>query len=1476
MNFAKLIIDQRLLFVSVAVALSVAGLLAWNSMPKEEDPRLKERNGILTILYPGGSPRDIERLIVKPVEDELAGVAEIKHFTASIRRDVAVFSIELRDSVSEQSDINEAWRDISAAVDRARLEWPDGARPPELNRSLFDLDAAVLSISGESMDLLELRAIAVELKDELLKQSLVADVRLFGEPERIVSVAVDDRRMAALGLNYDQLARTLQFSNQALPAGALRIGDRLTGVNANASFANLEDLRRLPIGFPNGETRALGDFARVELGARNPPSNLMFRNGKAAMGLGVVARENIDLGKFGDQVRETLARFDDALRKRPERRDIRTSIVAFQPDYVRSRLDSLAWNLAGSMGIVAAVVILGMGLRAGALTALIVPAIASVALFFYAAGGGVLHQIAVAAFVLSLGILIDNVIVIVESIQERLDAGLSAYDAASGAVREFALPLASSTGTTVAAFLPMLGSAGSVADFTRAIPLIAVLTLIVSYFFAVLVTPPIAMKYLKPGTARTWTALESVGARLGALAAQKPARILALAALGVVITSSGFTLVDKRFFPGADRNQVLIDLRLPQGTPIQSTVASAARLEARLRADARIASTAHFAGRSAPQFYYNLIRAEQSPHVAQLLLELKNSADAPAISALAIDLGRELTPEAQIVARQLEQGPPSAAPIEVRLTGENLAQLADASDLVLKVLRETPGADVVRHDMGPGAVNLRFEIGDANALQRGLARSSVVGALLGRTRGLPAGQYRAGDEALPIELTSLEGEDLPVDRLKRAYVARPAETELSVADLAAARVELQPAAINLRNRERTATLLAETTAGHNAATALADFRRRLAAVELPAGVRVAYGGEAERSGDANTAILQAMPAGVALFLIAILMEFRSFKKLLIILITIPLAVTGVTPGLLLSGQPFGFTALLGMLALTGIVVNNGILLIDAMDRARAEGQSLEAAAMVAVQKRLRPILLTTLTTTLGLLPLAFSSATLWPPFAWALMSGLALSAGLTLLVIPSVYCLIFRAPRVAGKAPTAIAALFFASAVVLAVTPRSALFAQSAGDPEDNAAGAPGADAPPTVSLAQALELAGTSPTVAAAMQEAEAREYEAEAFRRSVMYPGIGASFTYEMRDRELTPRSGLNQILPGAVSGQRRNVPQGGLEITQPIYDPENQTYLAPANAERARAARLRALRVREEALAAAAGVYLDALELRVRRAALATYAASLQRRRAEVRRLYELGFVPEADLIRIGIALDDVRRSLAALNDQTPVVELALGRALGRSERVQPARLPAENAAADRVAAEPDVDGEPRRADLRALELQIRAKERELEALQFPFLPSVFARGQWVYQDNGQLTENNWFSLSFGVRLPLFEAGARGLRRDALASEIAALRNSLLDAQRGVDVQIALARARRAEMERNLRDRVAAVQKANRNLALESERYRTGRTTLSALLDAEDLLRTERERLELAPIALRRANIQLSLAIGGVAADDAELAP
>lgn len=1477
MNAAKWIVEQRILFLALTIALSLSGLLAWLTMPKEEDPRLKERNGFLIIAYPGGSPAEIERLIALPVEEEFAEISEIKNLSVTIRREVAIIGIELRDSLSEETEINEAWRDIQAALERARVDFPAGTQPPELNRSVLDLDSVVVAISG-SDDRMLLYAFARELERRMLRDPLVSTVHFFGEPERVLRVDVDDRRLSAQGLNYGQLARGIAGSNLALPAGALRIGDRSIGVETNSSFIDLSELARLPVPLANGDVRLLGDFARVSLTERKPPTSIAAHNNRNAILVGIVARQNIDLIQMGAAVRKELAEFRTEMKKRPEYRGLVVEEVAAQPEYVRNRLSDLLGNLGLSMLIVAVVVIAGMGLRAGALAAVMVPGIALVALFLYASGGGVLHQIAVAAFVLSLGILIDNVIVVIEAVQEGMDRGLAPLDSAAEAVGRFVMPLAASSGTTIAAFLPMLGSTGSTADFTRAIPLIAVLTLIVSYCISIVATPPLAAKVLRAGGARQWRWLAPVGERLGGYSFARPWRTILIAAAFVGLAVIGFGLVKQRFFPGADRDQLVVAITLTEGAHIDAAMDAAERIDGELRRDAAVKASTRIAGRSLPQFYYNLIRSPQSPHVAQILVTLHDAAEAPRVAALAEEIGRKKTPEALVVARLLEQGPPSPAPVEIRLTGADRRSLADGVDLILAALRKTPAAFAARHDMGAGALTLRFQIGDANALQRGLTRDGVAAAVLGRTRGLPAGDFRGADEPIPIEIGSAEGENLPAERLKNAFVARTGEANLSLSDLASPVIELAPAALTRRNREATVSILAEVRPGATAAEALAQFRDQLAGVQLPAGVRLAFGGEAERSGEANTAILQALPAGLSLFFVSLLFEFRSLKKLSIILVTIPLAMVGVTPGLLLSGQPFGFTALLGMLALTGIVVNNAILLIDALDRfRREEGLDLQSAMIAAVQRRMRPILLTTATTIAGLLPLAFTSATLWPPFAWALMSGLAFSTGLTLVVIPALYSLLFpdrngdRRGDLDPAAPEAMAAplnrrLARGAGVLLLVSIAAAAFALPRTLTAQTASTAQTGTR--RISLEEALLLAAKAPAAEQAAAEAKAREYDAQSFRRSVYLPQAGVIAGTEFRDRRLVARTPFTAFT-GESGGQNRVIPQAGVEITQPIYDPENMHYRVQATEDQARAAALRAERARQQAIAASAFAFLDLLELDVRRDSLRRFVANLNRRRSEVRRLYELGMVSQADLLRLKIAVDEASRALTALEQKRPALLLALGRSVGLEDPVEaqalPADLPARN---EEDLSDELVASRERRRDLQALAMQIRAREREHEALEWPFLPSVFARGQWVYQDNGQLTTNNWFSLYFGVRMPLFEAGTRSSRRSAVESELRGLRALQTDAERGVRIELELSRAALAEQERELAGRRISVANARQTVALEFERYRGGRGSLSSFLEAEDLLREQEEKFALAPIAWRRAWFEYMLARGDLA--------
>ncbi|MBX7059580.1 MAG: efflux RND transporter permease subunit [Leptospirales bacterium] len=1459
MSAARWIVDQRMLFLTLTVALSLSGLLAWRNMPKEEDPRLKERNGYLIVIYPGGSPAEIERLIVLPVEEQFADISDIKNLSVTIRREAAIFTIELRDALTEESEINEAWRDVQTALEKARVDFPSGAQAPELNRSVLDLDSVVLSLSG-SEDRLLLYRFARELQRRLLRNPLISNVRFFGHPERLLRVDVDDRQLAAQGLNYNQLARAISGSNRALPAGALHIRDLRVGVSTNSSFASPEELVRLPVPLANGEVRLLGNFAHVALGERKPSSTIAAYNDHSAILVGVVARNNIDLIAMGRALRQELAVFREEMKRQPEYRGLAVEEIAAQPDYVRRRLSELLGNLGLSMLIVAAVVIVGMGFRAGALAAAMVPGIALVALFLYASSGGVMHQIAVAAFVLSLGILIDSVIVVTEAVQEGLDRGLAPLESAAEAVQRFALPLAASTGTTVAAFLPMLGATGGTADFTRAIPLIAMLTLIVSYCISIVTTPPLAARTLRAGGARSWAWTGPVGLRLGSLSYSRPWRTLVVAFGVVLLAVVGFSAVKKRFFPGADRDQLVVAINLTEGAHIDAAMNIADRIDRELRRDTAVTATTRIAGRSLPQFYYNLIRSPQSPHVAQILVSLRRAEDAPRIAALAQTLGRRLAPEALVVARLLEQGPPSPAPVEIRLTGESRRDLADAVDLVLGVLRQTPAATAARHDMGPGSLSLRFQIGDANALQRGLSRDAIAAAVLGRTRGLPAGDFRGDDESIPIEIGSVEGENLSAIRLKESFIARTGDANLRLSDLATPVVELEPAVLSRRNRQPTVSVLAELRPGATAAEALSQFRARLQAQALPTGARISYGGEAERSAEANTAILRALPAGLSLFFVSLLFEFRSIKKLLIILATIPLAMVGVTPGLLLSRQPFGFTALLGMLALTGIVVNNAILLLDALDRFRRDdGMDLRKAMVAAIQRRMRPILLTTATTIAGLLPLAFTSATLWPPFAWSLMSGLALSTGLTLVVIPALYSLLFPdrsgdttlpSTPVTSYLRSRLRGRLFAWITMAALAAPLALAAQ-----------------PPVrlLGLEETLRLAAQAPAAVQAAAEAKAREYDAQSFRRSIYLPQVGVVAGTEMRDRRLTVRTPLLP-LTGDSGGQRRVVPQAGIEITQPLYDPENMDYRVYAVEYQAKAAALRAERARQEAVASAATAYLDVLELDVHRSSLQRFVENLNRRRSEVRRLYELGMVSQSDLLRLKIAVDEANRALQTLEQKRPVALLALGRSVGLEMPANAAGLDAELPERASVPLEGEiVASRERRYDLQALALQIRARERELEALQLPFLPSIFARGQWVYQDSGQLTTNNWFSLYLGLRLPIFESATRSSRRSAVESELRGLRALQADAERAVRIQLELACASLSEQEREVAGRRRSVSNARQTVLIELERYRSGRSSLSTLLEAEELLRTQEEKLALAPLAWRRAWFEYALARG-----------
>ena len=676
---------------------------------------------------------------------------------------------------------------------------------------------------------------------------------------------------------------------------------------------------------------------------------------------------------------------------------------------MEDRLDNLAWSLVLSVLIIVAVVFTGMGIRMGLLVASILPMVALISVGLYDLGGGVLHQIAVIGMVISLGILIDNAIVIVESIQGHLDEGVRRLDALRKAVTELAGPLGASTGTTLAAFLPLLLSKGGTADFTRGVPVMIMLTLSVSYLLAISAVPLLAAKFLKPTRKSREDRFTGLARFLGSLVARHPGRLIAAGTVLVAISLAMTPFMARQFFPNADRPRVIVEVHMPEGTDQSRTSDATAVLERAIRARPDALAVHRFVGYTGPSFYYNLQEAPQAPNRARLVVTTPTLEDTADMTRWIRAHVNEQMPELDVTVGVLGQGPPRAAPVEIRIYHASDNTRARAVEQVFGILRGVEGTVDVRHDLDIGVPSIAINVDDATAARYRLTRADVAESLYGQSFGVVAERYRQEEDPIPLVLRSREGTALSLSRLLSVNIYNDRGDAVPLSAVASVSTTWEPAARYLRDGVRMNTVTANLETGYSFSQALEGLYAALDKTPLPPGTRMELGGDAEGSGEANTALLTAAPIGMLLLLFFLLLQFNSFRRVGIILLTVPLAAVGIFPGLVLSGSPFGFQSLLGVIALVGIVVNNAIVLLDVMDRELEKGKDIRDAMRSAAEQRTRPILLTTATTVAGLLPLAFSSSTLWPPMAWAIISGLLASTLLSLLVIPAVCTQLIRA-----------------------------------------------------------------------------------------------------------------------------------------------------------------------------------------------------------------------------------------------------------------------------------------------------------------------------------------------------------------------------------------------------------------------------------------------------------------------------------
>jgi multidrug efflux pump subunit AcrB/outer membrane protein TolC len=1446
------LIKYRRLVFSVVLLLIGLGLLALNSMARQEDPSFPYRNGLITVAYPGVSPLQIEKLITEPLEEELAQVSEIKHLWTVSRDNIAIAEIELKDSVY---DTDAAWDRVQEAIDLAYLEFPEGVGQVELDDRRIDIPAAVFSIVG-SDDILLLDEAAVRLKSALIGLPGISKIEIEGQPEKEVIVTIDQEMVNRLGISRQSIANIIAQRNTIIPGGVVSVGDSNIRLNTQSDYASLEELRRTMLSLPSGQVVSLQSIADVRIEPRLPLAGQVFDNGTRAVSVGITAqRGQVDLVQFGRELRARI----ETLRPTFAPLEIRESF--FQADYVQSRLDNLQKNLIVSMLVIAAIAIAVMGWRSGILVSAVLPVVSLITLGLYSAAGNVFHQMAVIGIVISLGILIDNAIVVMEYIAARLRQGIGAGEAIRESIKSLAKPLLASTGTTVAAFIPLLMADGGVGDFTRAIPVMVMTAMIVSYLVSVFVVPLLAFYWLKPEPDEKPNAVfdftDSLAQKCVQLVTAKP-RLVLLAVMALLVFSVLLApLLKQSFFPSTDRAQILLEIELPNNSSLELTSAVSTDIERKLLDHETVERIYRYVGGGGFRYYYNISGMPNESHVSRFTINTTSQSDNQALVDWVRDELAPNYPDVIFIPKLLGQGPAILAPIEIRVKHSDLGVLHNASQTIKSILQDTQGVTELRTNLDLGSPELRLAIQDGAVLSYGLQPDQVAAEVFAESRGLHAGYFRYDADPVPIRVRSSLGQRSDVAVIANQVIFNDAQQATPLSQLSSMQPIWTPTALRHHDHRRTVTVLSELVPGYAFNQVLAEFRDKLATVELPAGVIIEYGGDASASSSTNSSIAAAGPVAIGVLLFFMMFQFNSFRRMGIVFISIPLAAVGIIPGLVITGEPFGFTSLIGVIALAGIVVNNAIVLIDVVDQSLEQGQSIEQAVRHGLEKRTAPILLTTATTVFGLLPLALSSSSLWPPMAWAIISGLVMSTSLTLIAIPALCLLLLGrkqnltapirlAPKSNGVVPISLIA-------AMCVVP---LFSDQA----------QAADAEFKVSKESILATVENNAGAVSQMSQAKAAELQHQANVRQTWFPKLTLGGAYSRRDEATT--LSLPQPI-GQVSIADESSYNIEAKLTQPIFNLSTQRYDLAVSSLQQQSVLLNAQAYSHRIAGQALTQYYRLLELVEVRGSLQKLEESLTSRLDRINKQIEAGRALKTDQLQVQVSLNRIKQQLFENSADYLNLEALLRNQLGLAADRQLSLMPLQFDSLDDVGIN-EIALEPQlsclsRLDCKAITLESESSSLRLKSAKAGYLPKL----------DLSLTESRNDGLLFGsdrdkrVMLefswPLFLGGKRQSEISAAEYEIESLDSRLLGFQQ--DILVEVKRADNAIQTARTQFELASssVELDEERLRLSRIRYENGLLNVDELLDAEASLAQSRSDLASAKLNWLSALATKAMATG-----------
>ena len=998
------------------------GAIAYFDLPKQQDPGFTIRAAVITTRFPGAGPLRVEQLVTDRIEQAVQEMPELDNVVSESRPGLSYITANFKESHADMRPIFDDLRRKVEAID----DLPDGARDPVVNDEYGDVFGSVYALTGEGFSHGELGDIAEDIRERLLHLDDVAKVTLQGIQEEEIYVEYNMARLREIGLSPRQLSGILSGINIVRGGGQVVTGRERIALEPSGNFESIDDLRRTVIQIPGGNRIVhLEDIVDIYRDYVDPPSGIARFNGEDAIILSVSLREGGNILALGQTLQQEAPYMEAAYPL-----GIRLTPVYLESTVVETGVGNFRTNLLQAIGIVVVVMLLFLGLRTGLIVAMLVPATIFATLSAMSVLGITINQISLAALIISLGLLVDNAIVIAESILVRRGRGESATEAAVAAGGEMAIPLLTSSLTTAAAFLPIFLAESALGEYTADIFKVVTIALLSSWFLALSLIPLLTIAFLRvrgqPGPSADRSRLHRAYDRVLALSLGN--RVVFLVLTAGIFASAVWVLqwVPTVFIPPKIDPIINGTMQLPRGTAIEHTARIMSDIDRFIaeelmskkedeagggRADGTVVNWSAWIGQGAPRYTLGLNPGSSDPGVVNLLINTTDHLVIPRTIARIQSYARERHPDLDVQLRKIENGVPIPYPVEVRAGGGDIDRLYELIAPIRDRLLDHPGVYSVKDDWGLRTKKLLIDVNRERALRAGVTNDDIAISLESSLSGIELSQLREADSLIPITMRSGLTDRADIDRLRTMPVYAPGGGTVPLEQVADIELAWQPAIIKRRDRNRTIAIQARLRPGVTAA----EVNRELLpwieeqTASWPRGYDHEIGGEAETSGKANAAIADKLPVAGMIILLLLVTQFNSLRKPFIILLTIPLGLVGVAYGLLISGSVFGFFTILGLIALSGIVINNAIVLLDRIGiEIERNGLAPAQAVPVACRQRLRPILLTTATTIGGMTPLWLSHDPMFETMAVSIMSGLLFATLLTLLFVPVIYTIFFR------------------------------------------------------------------------------------------------------------------------------------------------------------------------------------------------------------------------------------------------------------------------------------------------------------------------------------------------------------------------------------------------------------------------------------------------------------------------------------